>query len=317
MHLHGGLLFGGLHMKRKQNILLRDIRINGSLYLMVLPVIAFYILFHYFPMSGAVIAFKNYKPARGIWGSSWVGMKHFSDFLSNFYFQRTLRTTLLINLYTLLFSFPAPILFALILNEVKNRPFKRTVQTISYFPHFISLVVVCGMLTEFCLSDGLFNQVLGIFGIESRPLLQDPALFRTIYVGSGLWQSIGWSSIVYLAAIAGIDGGLYEAAALDGAGRWRCMWHVTLPGIKQTVIVLLILQIGKMMNVSADKVILLYNNATMETADVISSFVYRRGLLELNWSFSTAVGLFNSVINCLLVLGANALSRKLTDSSLF
>ena len=305
---------------KKAGALRRDLHLNGSLYLMVLPVVAFYILFHYLPMSGVIIAFKNYKPAKGVFGSAWAGMggfQHFHDFFTNFYFYRTLRNTLLINLYTLLFGFPAPIVFALLLNEVKCRPFKRAVQTVSYFPHFISLVVVCGMLTEFCLSDGLFNQIRALFGLSPKPLLQDPLLFRTIYVSSGVWQTVGWSSIVYLAAIAGIDQGLYEAAALDGAGRWRCMWHITLPGLKQTVVVLLIMQIGKMMNVSADKIILLYNNSTMETADVISSYVYRRGLLELNWSFSTAVGLFNSVINCVLVVGANAMSRRLTESSLF
>ena len=296
----------------------RELKRNYMLYLMASPVTLYFLLFHYGPMYGVMMAFKDYRVGQGLWASPWVGAKHFQNFFNSPYFFRTLRNTLLISCYSILFGFPAPILLALLLNEVKRARFKRTVQTITYLPHFVSTVVMCGIIIDFFGRSGVVTQLLHkLLGMRASNLLLKPELFRTIYVSSGVWQTVGWSSIVYLAAIAGIDQGLYEAAALDGAGRWRCMWHITLPGLKQTVVVLLIMQIGKMMNVSADKIILLYNNSTMETADVISSYVYRRGLLELNWSFSTAVGLFNSVINCALVVGANAMSRRLTESSLF
>lgn len=200
---------------------------------------------------------------------------------------------------------------------LRNKLYKKSIQTVTYFPHFISQVVVCGMLTEFCLSDGLFNQIRNIVGLEPISMLQKPELFRTIYVGSNIWQEMGWSSIIYLAAIAGIELQLYEAAKLDGAGRFRLIWHITLQGIKSVAIILFILSIGKMMNVGAEKILLLYNEATFETADVISTYVYRRGLLEFNWSFSTAVDLFNSIINFSLVIAANRISQKVTETSLF
>ena len=210
-----------------------------------------------------------------------------------------------------------PIILAIMLNELRNRKFKKVMQTVTYFPHFISTVVVCGMLTEFCLSDGLFNQISGFFGVEPVSLLSQPKYFRTIYVASGIWQSMGWDSIIYLAAIAGIDTQLYEAASLDGAGRFRKIWHITLPGIKGTIVILFIMQIGKMMSVGSEKILLLYNPSTYSTADVISTYVYRKGLLDQDYSYSTAVNLFNSVINFVLVFLANALSRKLTETSLF
>jgi putative aldouronate transport system permease protein len=298
----------------------KDFYKNKSLYLMVAPVLVFYFIFHYIPMFGVIIAFKNYSPGRGILGSPWTtqaGFRHFIEFFTNPYFFRLLRNTILISLYNLVFSFPAPIIFALLLNELKNRYLKSAVQTVSYFPHFVSLVVVCGMLVDFCLSDGLFNYFRLMFGFDTQSLLQKPEFFRTIYISSGIWQQIGWSSIIYLAAIAGVDKQLYEAAALDGAGRLRQIWHITLPAIKPTIVILFIMQIGSMLSVGSEKILLLYNPSIYETADVISTYVYRRGLIELSWSFSSTVGLFNSVVNFALVFMANTMSSKLTENSLF
>lgn len=288
---------------------------------MILPVVLYYILFSYVPMSGIVIAFKEYKPMLGTWGSPWAdsfGMKQFIEFFTNPFFGRILKNTLIISLMSIVFSFPAPVLLALILNEIRFKKWKRAVQTISYMPHFISLVVVCGMVRQFCLSDGLFNQLLQLIGIESaNSWLQMPEYFRSIYVGSDIWQSVGWNSIIYLAAIAGVDTQLYEAAEIDGAGRWKKLLYITFPTILPTVILLLIMQVGKTMNVGYEKILLLYNSTVYETADVISTYVYRKGLLDFNYSYSTAVNLFNSVINFALVVAANRISSKLSDTSLF
>lgn len=301
-------------------IFLDDLKKNYLLYLLVLPVLAYYIIFHYGPMGGIIIAFKNFKPAVGILASPWAdewGLHHFLSFFKSMYFVRLVRNTLLINLYGLIFGFPAPVLLALLMNEVSCRLFKRSVQTLTYFPHFISSVVICGMVRQFCLSDGLFNRLLSYVGFDATPLLQFPQYFRTIYTITGIWQGVGWDSIIYLAAITGVDSELHEAAALDGAGRLMRVWHITLPGIMSTVIILLIMRVGGMMSVGHEKIILLYNEAIYETADVISTYTYRRGLLKGEWSFSTAVGLFNSVINFMLVCLANGVSRKYTETSLF
>ena len=297
-----------------------DFQKNKAVYFMFLPVVVFYLIFHYYPMTGIILAFKDFKPALGIWGSPFTGdygFEHFLAFFGSSFFGRTITNTILISLYQLIFGFPMPIILALMLNELRSTKFKKVMQTITYFPHFISTVVVCGMLTDFCLSDGLFNQITGFFGVSSVSMLSEPKLFRTIYVASGIWQSMGWDSIIYLAAIAGIETQLYEAASLDGAGRFKKIWHITLPGIKGTVVILFIMAIGKMMSVGSEKILLLYNPSTYKTADVISTYVYRKGLLDQDYSYSTAVNLFNSVINFALVFCANALSRKLTETSLF
>lgn len=297
--------------------IIRDFKKYKYLYLMVLPVIAYYIVFHYAPLYGATIAFKNFSPSKGIMGSPWVGFKHFKSFLTSFYFWRVFRNTLMINILELIFAFPAPIILALLLNEIKNSVFKRTIQTITYMPHFISLVVVCGMIVDFTASEGVINSIITSLGGQKILFLQKPEYFRGIYVASGIWQGIGWGSIIYLAALSSIDPSLYEAAIIDGAGRFRQLLHVTLPGIAPTIVILLILNLGKMMNVGFEKIILLYNPATYETADVISSFVYRRGLREANWSFGSAVGLLNSVINLALITASNKISRKLNETSLW
>mgnify|MGYP005756813863 FL=1 len=290
---------------------------NRSLYLLMLPVIIFYVLFHYKPMYGALIAFKDYSPALGFADSPWVGLDNFVRFFDGIYFWRLLRNTVLLSFYNILFGFPAPIILALLLNEVKNEKFKRLTQTITYLPHFISMIVVAGMITNFCMTTGLFNDIIEFFGGEASPLLQNPKYYRTIYVASSIWQQVGWGSIIYLSALSGVDSQLYEAAAIDGAGKWKQLLHVTLPGITPTIVIMLIMQVGRAMSMGHEKTILLYNSATYETADIISSYVYRIGLLEQDWSYSTAIGLFNSVINLVLIILANRVSKKLTETSLW
>ncbi|MCR5031233.1 MAG: ABC transporter permease subunit [Lachnospiraceae bacterium] len=295
----------------------KDWKRNWSLYLLAVPMIVFYALFAYRPMYGALIAFKEYKPGLGFMDSPWVGFAQFTRFFSSPFFGRLMKNTVLLSLYCLAFGFPAPIILALLLNEVKRLPFKKVVQTISYLPHFISIIVVAGMITDFSMSTGLFNQIIAFFGGEKHPLLQDPSLYRTIYVASDIWQQIGWGSIIYLSAISGVDQQLYEAAEVDGAGRFRKLIHVTLPAITPTIVIMLILRMGSLLSIGYEKTILLYNPSTYETADIISSYVYRVGLLEQGWSYSTAIGLFNSVINLILLLVANTISRKLTERSLW
>jgi len=223
----------------------------------------------------------------------------------------------MISFYDILFTFPAPILFALLLNEVRCEPFKRTVQTLTYLPHFISLMVVCGLIKTFVGTDGLINDILVFFGGTRSNLLTKPELFRPIYIISNIWQQIGWDSILYLAALSGIDPQLYEAATIDGASRFSKMWHVTLPGILPTVVIMLILKLGSLFSVGYEKIILLYSEMTYETADVISSFVYRRGIIDTDYSFSTAVGLMNSIVNFIVIYLANFVSRRVGETSLW
>ncbi|MCI9319284.1 MAG: sugar ABC transporter permease [Lachnospiraceae bacterium] len=310
---------------RKQSFGIRfkkDFRRNYGAYLLFLPVALYYILFAYKPMYGILVAFKDFTPARGVWESPWTsdyGFGHFISFFESFYFIRVLKNTLVISFSTLLVTFPAPIILALLLNEVRSTKFKRTIQTLSYMPHFISLVVICSMLRLFVADKGIVTSFLKTFGIVdgTYSLLSMESFFVPIYVFSGLWQTVGWNAIIYMSALSGIDQGLYEAARIDGAGKWKQMWHVTLPGLMPTIIMLLILRIGQIMSIGHEKIILLYNEEIYSTADVISSFVYRKGLLEYNWGFSTAVGLFNSVINFMLVLIANKISRKTIDMGLW
>lgn len=295
----------------------KDWQRNRALYAIVIPVLLFYILFHYKPMYGAIIAFKDYTPALGVAKSPWVGFDNFIRFFNSVYFVRLIRNTILLSLYNLLFGFPAPIILALLLNEVRNKKFKSITQTVTYLPHFISMIVVTGMLTNFCMTSGLFNDIIVLLGGERSPLLQDPKLYRTIYVASSIWQEVGWGSIIYLSALAGVDSQLYEAAQIDGAGKWKQMINVTLPAITPTIIIMLILKIGSLMNMGYEKTILLYNASTYETADIISSYIYRIGLLEQDWSYSTAIGLFNSVINFALLIFANKISKRYSETSLW
>jgi putative aldouronate transport system permease protein len=294
-----------------------DWRRNRALYILIIPVLIFYIIFHYKPMYGAIIAFKDYTPALGVGKSPWVGLDNFIRFFTGPYFFRLVKNTVLLSLYELIFGFPAPIILALLLNEVRNKKFKSLAQTVTYLPHFISMIVVTGMLTNFAMTSGLFNDIIVLLGGERSPLLQNPRLYRTIYVASSVWQSMGWGSIIYLSALSGVDSQLYEAASIDGAGKWKQLVHVTMPAITPTIIVMLILKMGSLMSLGYEKTILLYNPSTYETADIISSYIYRVGLLDQDWSYSTAIGLFNSVINCILLLITNKLSKKLSDTSLW
>jgi putative aldouronate transport system permease protein len=301
-----------------RKIAAKDFIRNKYLYMMVVPVVAYYLIFHYLPMYGAVIAFKQFNIARGIWDSPWVGFKHFQDFFESYYFWRVIRNTLLINLYSLIFGFPAPIILALLLNEVRAALFKKLIQTAAYLPHFISLIVICGMIIDFVSRDGLINDIIVWFGGERSALLSVSDNFRAIYITSGIWQEIGWGSIIYLAALSGINPELYEAAKVDGAGRWRQLLSITFPGLLPIILILLILKIGHMMDVGFEKIILLYNPTTYETADVISSYVYRKGLSgSYEYSSSAAIGLFQSLINFSLLISANWLTKKMNGSGLW
>ena len=305
------------HTHSKTNVLWKQIVKNKCIYLLAIPVLAYYIIFHYLPMYGAVIAFKQYSPGLGIWGSRWVGLRNFNSIFRDIYFTRTLRNTMLISGLNILVGFPVPIILAILLNELKNKRFKSIVQTVTYMPHFVSVVVVCGMLIQFCSKDGLFNTIRAAMGMEKISMLLQENMFRPIYILSDIWQQAGWGSIVYLAALSNVDMELYEAARIDGANKLQQVIHVTIPAILPTIVVMLILRIGKVMNVGHEKILLLYNSATYETADVISTYAYRKGLMDYNYSYSTAVSLFNSVVNFALVLFTNTLSRKLNDTSLW
>ena len=297
--------------------LAEDFRKHRPIYIMAIPMVVYYVLFHYIPMYGTVIAFKNYTPAQGISGSPWVGLQNFKDFFQSVYFTRLIKNTLSINLKLLLFGFPIPIIFAILLNEIRSKPFLKTVQTISYLPHFVSTMVLCGMIVDFCARGGIITQIVQLFGGKNSNLLLKAQNYQKIYVISDIWQTLGWNSIIFYAAITGIDQELYEAAEMDGANRFQRILHVTLPGIKQTIIIMLILRIGQMMSLGYEKTILLYNPNTYETADVISTYVYRKGLLDFDYSYSTAVGLFNSLINFVMLVSANKLSKKFNDTSLW
>ncbi|MEA4998528.1 MAG: ABC transporter permease subunit [Candidatus Limiplasma sp.] len=304
-------------VERKRSGYISNMIHNPWLYVMALPVIAYYIIFHYLPMYGVVIAFKDYVPARGIWESGWVGFKHFQTFFSSTYFPRLLRNTLAINLKELLFSFPIPIVFAILLNEVRSTRFRRISQSITYMPHFVSTVVICGLLVDFTKSTGVLTNLFVALGMDRINMLSVPEYFQGIFIGGIVWQSFGWDSIIYFAALTGIDPALYDAARVDGAGRFKQILHVTLPGIAPTIVVLMLLRIGSMMSVSWDRIVLLYNPLTYETADVLSSYVYRIGLTKMQYSFATAVGLFNSGINILLLVAANTISRRVSENSLW
>lgn len=290
---------------------------HWQIYLMLLPVVAAYIVFAYVPMGGLIIAFKNYAPRLGIWASKWVGVKYFSDFFHDAFFGRLIRNTITINLLDLAVCFPMPILLALMLNEVGSRKARATMQTMMYLPYFISMIVICGIIVEFCDREGLINDIIASLGGQRIGLLSEAAAFQPIYVLSNLWQTAGWNSIIYMAAMTSIDTSLYDAAYVDGCGRFKQILHVTIPGIMPTIIIMFILRIGSIMSVGYEKIILLYNPMTYETADVISSYVYRRGIQEANYSYATAVGLFNSVINCAFLFAANYISRKTTEQSLW
>ena len=297
----------------------RDWRMNKGLYLLIIPVVVYLIIFNYVPMAGIVLGFERFTPKNGVYMSEWVGLKHFTTFLSSVFFVRVLKNTLILSLYSVIFGFPAPIIFALLLNELDNEYYKKVIQVVSYMPNFISTVVISGIIIDFVASDGVITDMLVKVGFlkEAKNLLSVPEYFRTIMVLSDLWQQVGFGSILFLAALTGIDQELYEAAVIDGANRWKQTTNVTIPGIMPTVVIMLIMRIGGLMNANQEKILLLYNPLIYETSDVIGTFVYRKGLLEADYGYSTAVGLFNSAVNVVLLFIANGVSRKYSETSLF
>lgn len=287
-------------------------------YILLLPALAYFLIFCYGPMYGAQIAFRNFNAVDGITGSPWVGFAHFKRFFASPYFGSLIRNTLVISIYGLIAGFPLPIILALSLNELKNERVKKIAQTITYAPYFISVVVMCGMLISFLNpSTGIFNKLVTAFGGEPIPFLSKPDMFPSIYVWSGVWQSTGWGSVIYFAALSGVDPQLLEAATLDGAGRMQKIWHVNLPALLPTIVIMLIMNCGNLLSVGYEKIYLLQNALNAETSEVISTYVYKTGLVNAQYSFSTAVGLFNSAVNLVLLILVNTVSRKISDTSLW
>jgi len=287
-------------------------------YICIIPVIAYFVIFHYMPMYGVQIGFRDYNPVDGVSRSPFVGLKHFLRFFNSYQFSRVITNTAGISLYQLAVAFPMPIILAILLSELRSNRFRKTMQMLTYAPHFLSVVVIVGMLTTmFSPRTGIVNFALRAAGFESIFFMAEPTWFKTLYVFSGIWQNCGWSSIIYIAAIAGIDPNLFEAAIVDGASTFRRIIHITIPSIMPTIVILLILQCGQIMSVGFEKVFLMQNNINMPASDVISTYVYRAGLLNAQISFASAVGLFNSVINCTLLVIVNQIARKKGETSLF
>jgi len=308
---HGGIK-GFLHNQ------LLDIRRNPIIYILLVVILAYFAIFNYAPMVGLLMAFEKFSPAKGLFGSRWVGLNNFREFFSSPYFGRTIRNTVCIGVLDLLVNFPAPIIFALILNEIHAKLFKKTIQTISYMPYFISAVVVCGIVVTFIEANGpLSVLVASLTGGQSENLLNDKQNFWGIYVTMNLWQGLGYGSIIYLSALSSVDQELYEAAYLDGAGRWKQCLHITIPGILPMILMMLILRMGAIFSVGADKILLLYSPANYEYSDVINTYTYRLGLLDMNYGLSTAVGLFNSIVGTVMLLTTNKITKKLSGSALF
>ena len=306
-----------LDVKEKKNIWKRILR-NWELYIFIAPAFFYFLIFSYGPMYGIQIAFKNFVPTKGILGSSWVGFDHFVRFFNSYYFWNLLWNTLSISLYELLIGFPIPIILALAFNELKNGPFKKMVQTVTYAPHFISVVVMGGMIITFLTpSTGMVIHIIEWFGFNAPQFLTDPKWFKTMYVLSGVWQSAGWGTIIYLAALSGVDPQQHEAAIIDGATRLQRIRHINIPTIVPTMTILLILTVGNLLGVGFEKILLLQNSLNMGASDVISTFVYRSGLVDAQYSFSTAVGLFNSIINAFLLVTVNQFVRRTNENSLW
>lgn len=291
---------------------------NKSVYFLAIPIILYFLIWNYLPMVGIMLAFEDYSARGGFLFSEWIGLKNFVDFFNSYYLGRLLWNTFFLNILSICVNFPAPIILALLLNEVENQYFKRTIQTISYMPFFVSMVVICGIITDFFSYNGALTMLLVKLGItDNKDLMNVKEFFRPIYIFSGTWQGVGYGSIIYLAALSGVDQELYEAAKIDGAGRWKQTIHITIPSISPTIIIMLILTISSLMNSSTEKIILLYRPLTYEVSDVIGSFVYRRGLIDGDFDYGTSVGLFQSFISLLLLFLANSISRKYSETSLF
>jgi len=304
--------------KRHGSAFIKSLKRDKYLVMMVLPCIAFFVIFHFIPMFWNIIAFQKYNIRGGIFESTWVGLSNFERFFASPNAARVIGNTFIISFMDLIMGFPVPIIFALFLSEIKNKYVKRTIQTFTYLPHFISVVVVVGMMKIFLSpTDGIVNNIITSLGGSPIDFFSTAGVFRWLYVLSNIWQNFGWDSIIYFAAVAGINPELYEAAEVDGAGRWTKMFHISLPSISPTIITLLIMRIGWLLSVGFEKIILMYNEATYQTADVISSYVFRVGILNADFSYGTAIGLFNSLVSIILIAGANFISKRLSDTSLF
>ena len=307
-----------LKKQREKSRKLSNIMQNKALYVMVLPALVFFALFNYWPMYGVQIAFRNFSFANGITGSKWVGMKWFNFFFKANQFPVIVRNTLLLSLYDLAAGFPFPILLALIMHNVPSKRFRRVTQTATYMPHFISVVVLVGMMScMFSVNSGWFSTIVRALGGTPVQLMGEAKYFRHVYVWSGVWQQMGWNSIIYLAALSGIDPQLHESAQIDGASRLQRVWHINLPGIRQTIILLFILDCGKIMSVGFEKAYLLQNALNLPVSEIISTYVYKTGVQGAKFSYTTAIGLFNSLVNVMMLLIVNRISRALSDTSLF
>ncbi len=302
----------------KKHQFLRSIIRNWQVYLMLIPVIVYYVIFHYGPMYGLQIAFRSYNPIYGFWKSPWRGLAHFKRFFSSYNASRVIINTLSLSILSLTISFPLTIVLALMLNELRSQRFKKLVQTITYAPHFISVVIVVSMMILFTHPDrGIINFAIKFLGRETIRFMERPEWFRSLYIISGLWQELGYGAIIYIAALSNIDQELLEAARIDGAGRFRQIWHINIPGILPTIVTMLILRVGSIMTIGHEKVFLMQNPLNIEKSEIISTYTYRVGIVNNQMSFATAVTLFNSVVNCILLLTVNRISRKVSDTSLW
>ncbi len=304
--------------RRRAEQIRRKILRSWQLYLFLVPALIYFILFHYVPMFGVQIAFKDYRARAGIWGSKWVGLKHFRTFVTSFQFGHLVFNTIYLSLMTLVLGFPLPILLALSLNEIGNMRFRKLAQNLTYAPHFISVVVMVGMLTAFLSpTTGPVNKLIELFGGQPIDFMSSAGAFRWIYCLSGLWQHMGWDAILYLSALSGIDAALHEAAQIDGATRLQRIWHVNIPGILPTIVICLLLRCGQLLNIGYEKTYLMQNSLNLETSEIISTYVYKMGLQQAQFSFAAAVGLSNTLVNFLLLLCVNSVSKRLSSISLW
>lgn len=303
---------------KRQNFFIHAFKEHLQLYLMLLLPIIWYVVFLYVPMYGIQIAFRDYMPSSGFLGSEFVGIKHFQRFFESFYFGRVLKNTLSINFYSLVIGFPIPVIFALLLNEIKYNRYKKLIQNITYLPHFLSAVVIVSVLQLILSPDnGVLNMILSSIGMEQKNFLAVPSYFQHIYVWSGIWENMGWDAIMYIAALSAVDPALYEAATIDGASRFQKIRHVSIPCIMGTIIIMLLLRCGSIMNIGYEKILLMQNSLNMDASDVISTYVYRSGILGAEYSFASAVGLFNSVCNFALLIFANTMAKRFGKTSLW
>lgn len=296
----------------------RAVRKDWQLLLMCLLPVIYFIVFHYLPMYGVQIAFKDFYASKGIWGSEWVGLKYFKRFFESYQFWPLIKNTLALSFLQILVGFPVPIMLAILLNQMKNQRFKQFVQTVTYCPHFISIVVLTGMLYIFLSPrTGLINNIITFFGGESKFFLGEPGWFRPIFVLSGVWQNAGWSAIIYIAALAGISTDLYEAARMDGANKWQIIRHIDLPGIMPTVTMMLIMEMGKVMNIGFQKAYLMQNGLNISASEIIPTYIYKIGLIDAQYSYSAAISLFNNIINIILLVTVNKIAQKTSENSLW